>query len=76
MGDSPDKKTAPELRRRPLPGNSGSLVSFILDVFAGIFHVFTKTVSGMTAGENNLAHDCDQETEGLTFQHFHLFAFP
>ena len=51
------------------------LVRFILNGLAGIFHVFTKTMGGVAPGENNLADDGNEETEGRSFQRFH-FSFP
>jgi hypothetical protein len=35
------------------------LVGFVLDALAGILHVFTKSMGRVTAGEDNLADDCD-----------------
>jgi hypothetical protein len=61
MGNWPDKtETAPE---NPAPGSRERLnlfVSFVLNVLAGVFHVFTKPMRGVATGENNLADNGDQ----------------
>jgi hypothetical protein len=67
------EKTAPESRRRHVKRNARLLVSFILDGLASAFHVFTKAMCRMAAGENDLADNCNQKIEGRSFQHFHLF---
>jgi hypothetical protein len=80
MGSVPDTKAAPEGRRRCVAEQEQpteeSLVSFVLDVLAGILHVFTKPMRCVTAGENNLAHNRNQNTEDHSFQFFHFFTFP
>ena len=51
------------------------LVGFVLDVLAGVFHVFTEPMGCVTAGENNLAYDCNQNTESHSFYSLHFLPF-
>jgi hypothetical protein len=69
---SPSRKSGAGFRRRSFNKTIGYenrclLVSFILNVLAGIFHVFTETMCRMAPGENNLAYNRDQETKGRSF---------
>ena len=69
MGISPHKKTAPSaapLFNGPL-STTGLFISFILDMLTGIFHVLTKAMCCVASGENYLADNGDQETEGRSF---------
>ena len=73
MGNLPHKKNGPE---NPGPFQPlcelNLFVRFVLNGLAGIFHVFAKPMGCMTAGEDNLAHDGNQNADDGSFQHFHF----